>query len=166
MKSLYLLRHAHALAEAPPSSGDHERTLSDQGAIEAKKVADFMQQKELRPDLILSSSAVRTIQTTRIIIGSAFSSVGIRISTQFDRNLYLAEPSAIIENIRGTNDEFKNLLVVGHNPGMGDLARHFSDDAVHEFPTAALAVFSCDAETWHDFDTGRMTLQQVLLPGQ
>lgn len=148
MKTLYLLRHAHATAEAPPLMGDHERILSEQGAMEAEKVAAFMKDSGILPDFVLSSSSVRTIQTARIIMGVILDTEGRRIDTRFDRGLYLAEPAVIAEDIAATDNRYGHLLVVGHNPGMGDLAMRLSDGAITSFPTASLAAFTADIDDW------------------
>lgn len=164
MKTLYLLRHAHAAPEAPPLMGDHERILTGKGAEEARKVAAYMKTHGIFPDYVLSSSSVRTLQTVRIIMGVLFDEEGRKIETRFDRTLYLANPSMIIKDIRETSDTHDHLLVVGHNPGIAELALHLSHDEVHEFPTAALAVFETDAGTWDAFDLGKLKLKEVFTP--
>lgn len=164
MKTLYLLRHAHALAEAPPMLGDHERVLSAKGAQEAENLGLFMKEQDILPDYILSSSSVRTIQTARIVMSSVFDTEGRRIDTRFDRSLYLADPGTIISTIREVNEDYENLLVIGHNPGMAELAHHLSHGTVKEFPPCTFAVFETTAEGWDDFDTGKIELKKVFIP--
>lgn len=164
MKTLYLLRHAHAATDAPPMMGDHERILSDQGALEAEQVASFMKDSGLVPDFVLSSSSVRTIQTARIIMGAILDTEGRRIETRFDRALYLAEPAAIVDDITNVDNRYDRLLVVGHNPGMGDLAMRLSDGAITAFPPAAFAAFSAEVDDWQSLRPEHLRLTASFAP--
>lgn len=165
MKSLYLLRHAHALAEAPPGMGDHERPLSDRGAAEAEKAGLYMRENAFEVDFILSSSSARTGQTARIVANSN-QAQGQRVEEIFDRGLYLAPAGMIVENIRAVKNRYCRLLVVGHNPGIAELAMRLSGGQVVEFPPATLAVFEIEASDWNEFDLGKIRLKDVFMPDQ
>jgi phosphohistidine phosphatase len=163
MKTLYLLRHAQAAPEAPLSMGDYDRVLSAKGEQEAQKVADYLKQGRAAPDFVLASSAARTLQTARIIM-KAFS----HVDSHFDRQLYLATPDIILRDIFSINDNVNSLLVVGHNPGIAELAialsnRTFSDFS-QDFPTATLAVLEGDFNAWSEISPHKLKLADVFLP--
>src|SRR5687768_4806515 len=144
MKRLYLLRHAHALAEAPPGGGDHDRPLSGAGTAEAMDVARHLLESRDAPGVILSSSSARTLETARIVAKGA--------DIRAEKNLYLAPAAALAERVRAVEDACRRLMLVGHNPGIGELAAYLSDGRVDAFPPAALATFDLDADAWRDFD--------------
>jgi phosphohistidine phosphatase len=162
MKTLYLLRHAHTFAAAPPLMGDHERILSPQGAEEALQVGKFMQAHEFYPDFVLSSSSVRTIQTARLIFGVLFSQVGIKVASHFDRRLFHASAETMLSEIRQIDRSIQHLLVVGHNPGIAELALQLGD--IDHYAPATLAVFKADCREWSDFSPDTAKLEQVFVP--
>jgi phosphohistidine phosphatase len=162
MKTLYLLRHAHTLSAIPPLLSDHERILSPQGAEEALQVGKFMQAHEFYPDFVLSSSAVRTIQTTRLIFGVLFSKAGVKVASHFDRRLYHASADTMLAEIRKTDNSIRNLLVVAHNPGIAELALRLGE--IDHYAPATLAIFKADCQSWADFLPHTARLEQVFVP--
>lgn len=168
MKQLYLLRHAHAAPESPTMMGDYERILSDDGILQAEKLSIFMQAEGIFPDFILCSAATRTSQTANIATSGVYSLDDAEIPSRFDRKLYLAAADVMLDEIRGMDNDIQRLLVVGHNPGMTELALMLSRDALadftHDFGTCTMAVFSCDVDNWQDLAPPRSTLQKVFVP--
>ena len=73
-------------------------------------------------------------------------------------DLYLASPGRLLARIEGAPREAKGLLVIAHNPGLGDLAHalaeggaaHLVAEMRRKFPTAALATYEVDAPDWRD----------------
>jgi len=119
-----------------------------------------------RPALILCSAAVRTQQTlarAREILGPA------RI--QIERSLYLASAQTLRRSIAGIDDAVARAMIIGHNPGLEDLARgldHGTGEASLrlqlKFPTAAMAWFRTDADRWRDgLDTAELV--EFMTPG-
>jgi phosphohistidine phosphatase len=162
MKTLYLLRHAHTLSAVPPLMSDHERILSPQGTEEALQVGRYMQEREFYPDFVLSSSAVRTIQTTRLIFSVLFSKAGTKTASHFDRRLYHASAETMLSEIRQMDKTIQRLLVVGHNPGIAELAMRLGD--IEHYAPATLAVFKADCQDWADFLPHTVKLEQVFVP--
>lgn len=164
MKTLYLLRHAHTFAAAPPLLGDHERILTPQGTKEALAVGRFMQGNEFFPDFVLSSSSVRTIQTARLIFGTLFTQVGAKIASHFDRKLYQASAEALLGEIQGMDDSIGKLLVVAHNPGIAELAGSLGH--IDSYAPATLTVFKSGCKSWAEFSPDTAKLDQVFLPSE
>ena len=158
MKTLYLLRHAHTISAAPPMMGDHERALSPQGAADALAIGAFMQENAFQPDFVLSSSAVRTVQTAQLVLEK----IGADTQSHFNRKLYQASADKILAEIRAIDDSIHRLLVVGHNPGVAELARALGD--VKNYDPGTLTVFKADCQVWADFAPELITLERVFVP--
>lgn len=149
MRRLVLFRHSKTVASVP--AGDHARHLSARGLAEAVSAGALLRDLA-RPDLALVSDARRTRETFDRII-EAF---GREIAHRFDPGLYGASADEILTLAGQTSSETGTLLIVGHNPGLGDLARHLVRTAPEperreldaRFPTSAFAVISLDAPDW------------------
>lgn len=154
MKTLYLLRHAHTEPAAPPLMSDHERILSPKGIRDAEKLAQFMKQENIFPDFVISSSAVRTLQTARTVFGKLLKEEGLKIETHFARELYQAPADALLEKIRATSDDVSALLVVAHNPGIADLAQFLSRntlaDHTLDYKPCTMTWLTADINNWRD----------------
>jgi len=164
MKTLYLLRHAHTFGATPPLMRDYERILSPQGTEEALAVGKFMQERDMYPDFVLGSSAVRTIQTARLVFGALFSKAGIKISSHFDRRIYQASDERILSEIQKMDASIERLLVVGHNPGVADLAALLMGGETQDYDPGTLTIFKADCRSWADFLPEAVRLEQVFIP--
>ncbi|HEX6610982.1 MAG TPA: histidine phosphatase family protein [Hyphomicrobiaceae bacterium] len=162
MLTLYLFRHAKS-AWDDPSLADFDRPLATRGESAAPAMAAYMKAKGLQPDLVLCSAARRTRDTWALMAGT----LGQPRTTYLDE-IYEAEPSALATTIRRAPSDARRLMLIGHNPGLEDLAhgliasgdRDGRKALAEKFPTAALAVIDFDIETWRDLApaTGRLTL--------
>jgi len=129
-----------------------ERELTPRGRRDAGVLGRHMQAKGLRPDLALVSASARTRETVALLMAHWPAPAPLDIQ----RGLYLAEAPAMLEALRAAPDEASTLMVVGHNPGMADLAMNLTaggdPDArmrmMAGFPTCALAVFEVKADSW------------------
>jgi phosphohistidine phosphatase len=153
MKRILLLRHAKSDWGAD-GLDDHDRPLAARGVRAAGLVGTHLVQQGLRPDLVLCSSARRAQQTWEHVLERLPESPPVRI----EPDLYLAAPRTLFERLYGLEDGVEVAMVVGHNPGMGDLAAALAgagevgevERLRRKFPTAALAVIDADVEGWKD----------------
>src|SRR5262245_31123068 len=151
MRRLLLLRHAKA-ERSQPGGRDLERTLTDRGKSDARKLGAYFVRHRLVPDLATVSTAARTRETWRLLAG-AFDP---RPRARFDERLYDASPEAIVQTIRETKPDITTLLVVGHNPGLHEAAVMLvgagdveaRQRLAEQFPTAALAVIEFAPSDW------------------
>jgi phosphohistidine phosphatase len=167
MKQLFLLRHA----KAQPSSGepDHERELDARGIADADAVGRSLAAQGWRPDAALVSYARRTRQTFDHVQPFLDPAPRLRIEPA----LYDAAPGAILALLRDTPAEAASLLVVGHNPGIGEVARRLAAKGPSaelaalrgSFPTSALAVIRFDIAAWPEIGPGIGRLVAYLWPG-
>ncbi len=114
MRQLILLRHAHA-ESATSGQDDLERPLSETGRAEARAAGDWLREHGLQPDRVLSSSAARTRETLAALgdIGGA--------EVYEDASIYEASPGTLVA-LADANRDAECLLLVGHNPGLEQLA--------------------------------------------
>lgn len=168
MLTLSLLRHAKSSWD-DMDLDDFERPLSKRGANAAPEMGRAIRELNLKPDLVLCSGAVRTRATVALVLlelGPPAPEV------RYEDGLYLATPKVMISHIRKIEPAVKNLLVVGHNPGMHALALELSGAARREdmaelatkFPTAALASMTFDLDSWRDVKAGLGHLVVFLTP--
>lgn len=151
-KSLFLLRHAKSSWDDETLS-DHERPLSHRGRRDARLLADHFVQAAIRPELVLCSTAVRA-QRTLAPISTA---VGLERQTRLESDLYGASAAHLLERVRAVDGAVSSALVVGHNPGLQNLALYLAvtDSAAgvglrEKFPTGALAAVALDSDSWLD----------------
>lgn len=160
MKTLYLLRHAHAAPATPPLMSDYDRELTPQGVKDATVVGQFMHIHDMKPDCVLHSSALRTTQTTQIILGALFGPSGMSRSALDD--LYNAPDDRLLAAIRETPPGRERLMLVAHNPGVANLAHALGD--VRAYEPCTLSIFTAVGDTWADFGIDGVTLERVFVP--
>ena len=166
-KTLCLLRHAKS-SWADPALDDFDRPLNQRGRASMVLLGLYIDEKRLRPDGILCSSSQRTRETLGLLLPWLRGDAAVRI----ERGLYLASADELLLRIRQVEDGVSCLLMVGHNPGLEDLAGRlagtgdvFASTAMQEkFPTAALAVLDFDAPRWADIGPGKGELRAFVTP--
>jgi phosphohistidine phosphatase len=171
LKRLLLLRHAKT---EPGGAGidDHERALMARGREDAPKLGRYIRKQGYDPELILSSTSRRTAETVKLVTEELSS--GSRVD--YREALYLAPPEVILSLIRLAPDKITSAMVVGHNPGLEQLAgllareplkrkeRDRFDLLEEKFPTAALAVLDFDIVHWRDVERGEGMLKDFVRP--
>lgn len=167
MKRLLLLRHAKSNWDNPDLA-DIERPLAPRGVEAALLIGRTIAQRNWLPDRALVSAAERTRETWRLVAGEWLS----RPEPSFSQALYEVPAEAILGEIRRNGEDAETLLVLGHNPGLGDLADRLAGKASpsklvkslkKKFPTGALAVFEFGGD-WAALDIGMATLTHFLRP--
>ncbi len=144
MKTLLVLRHAKSSWRDREKS-DHGRSLNKRGKRDAPRMGRLVAERDLCPDLILSSTAKRA----RVTAEAVAAQTGYGAAVQLERRLYLANPAEIIEVIRESAGEATSIMVVGHNPGLEELVARFGGVG-EPLPTAALAEIHLHIAAWSD----------------
>lgn len=161
MKVLILLRHARG---AP----DRHRTLDPTGRTEAAEAGRLLAGARLQPRAALVSDARRARET---FDGAAASLGPVRLG--IEPGLYGASAEGILAFVRAAAEPDDRLLLVGHDPGLGEAARLLAADGPDEavaalrrrFPTGASAAIEFASSTWADVGFGGGRLRAFLLPG-
>ncbi|MGQ2907275.1 MAG: SixA phosphatase family protein [Aliihoeflea sp.] len=141
MPRLYLLRHAKA-RWAEPGQRDFDRSLDPSGVADARRLGAYLQENESRPERIAASSSTRTRETVAAL-GDLFAKGDVA----YLDSLYEATAVQALDIVRKQAGD-GDLMIVGHNPVMEDLATALvgSDAAALKsgFPTCGLAVILFD----------------------
>ncbi len=161
MKRLILVRHAKTepLTEA---SSDFERKLKPRGNKDAVLVANYLCKKNIRPDLIISSPAVRAIETARLfarlydmkfekVIEESYVYDGFTIQT-------------LVDEVSRVAGDLNSVMVIGHNPDIAMAAIQLSTGDFFHFPTAAAAVLSFSVNQWEDIKKGKGRSELFICP--
>jgi phosphohistidine phosphatase len=170
MRQLMLLRHAKASSD-DPLMPDHARPLTSRGRQTAQQMQEAMRRLGLTVDLVLVSSARRTLQTMQGL--SPW--VSPQAVEPMD-GLYLAPSMALLHILRQVTPTYRHVLLIGHNPGLHELALLLGDRdpersdvpgaarLAESYPTTALALFDVP-DDWSDLGEARARLRRFLTPG-
>ena len=149
MRRLTLVRHAKS-DWSLPGQPDWDRPLNRRGQRDAPEMARRMRARKLKPDLMLSSPAVRALSTAAIMARELKVPVG---HVRQDERLYLASPVDMLAVIRELGGDAKHLMVFGHNPGITDFANRLSaGDSIDNMPTCAVFTATFDIADWAALD--------------
>ena len=147
MKRLTLLRHAKS-SWTEISSTDHDRVLSERGERDAPRMGNRMAARKVRPSLIIASSAARARVTANFIAEA------LKYPAEFlqvEKELYLATADKILELVCGQEDNFSDLLVIGHNPGMTDLVNQLLPAIdIKNLPTSGVVALDFNTKKWSE----------------
>lgn len=145
MERLILMRHGKAERHAQ-NGGDFERALADSGRADAAVMGKLLAGLALAPELMLVSSARRTRET-----GEAVAASFPKARIEHSRDLYHADPEDIVQALEDHGDAAATVMVVGHNPGMHELALRLAlqggaspiqtNRLRGRFPTSTVAIF-------------------------
>ncbi|MEM5430970.1 SixA phosphatase family protein [Cupriavidus oxalaticus] len=161
MKTLFLVRHAKSSRDEP-SLPDRERPLNDRGLRDAPEMGKRLAERKVKPDLLVSSPAVRALTTAHLIadeIGCARKEIAI------DDRLYASSADELLAVVRALDKKLGSVMLFGHNPEFTDFAQRLSDE-ITDMPTCAVARFRFDTKAWAD--VGDITPSEVSLdsPGK
>jgi phosphohistidine phosphatase len=167
MLRLMLLRHAKT-EKAAPGQRDHPRRLNSRGHKDAALIGAYIARHELMPDLVLVSGATRTRETWDLVAPELSASPHVT----YDERLYDAGPDAILTVVKETPPDVRTLMLVGHNPGLHDLARLLiasgdveARERLNEsLPTSGLAVIDFPGKTWRKLHPHGGRLERFVSP--
>ncbi len=170
MLTLLLLRHAKSAW--PRGQEDELRCLNERGLAAAPMIGAYMLKEKLRPDLALVSPAKRATETWDLIAPSMAAMAHSAMIVQEEPRLYEAQAFQILDVIREVEPDVRLLLLVGHNPGMEDLARMLiasgNPEALermrYKFPTSGLASVQFDIKSWGNVEWCSGYLAEFVTP--
>ncbi|GAA4367178.1 phosphohistidine phosphatase SixA [Hymenobacter saemangeumensis] len=146
MKTLYLLRHAKSSWNFDELS-DQERPLNDRGRDDAPRMGQALAKRDIKPDLMVSSPAVRALSTA-VLVARELDYPHNKIVVE--PSIYQAEVDDIIDIIHKLPDSASSAILVGHNPTFTDTVNELSPSSINEMPTAAVVCLRFDCKRWED----------------
>jgi phosphohistidine phosphatase len=168
MRRLFVIRHA----KAEPSVGrdDYERRLTGRGRDDAKRVAKALADRRFLPDVLIHSGAARAKETAEILAAEW----GRGVALQEDLGLYDASLTTLLDHTRALADTNKRVGLVGHNPGLGELAAALAGSGAEpevrrlaaKYPTGAVAVLDFSIKRWEEVERNSGMLALYLTPAE
>jgi phosphohistidine phosphatase len=147
MKMIFLLRHAKS-EWANENLSDIERPLNSRGYRDANEMSSRMKERKIVPELIVSSSAIRTTSTSLIFARNLDYPAGKIVLRE---DLYESNVKHYLDVIHGFDDKKNIIMLTGHNPTITDTANALTKAAQYEFPTCALLCLKAEVSSWKDF---------------
>jgi phosphohistidine phosphatase len=164
MKHLFLLRHAKSSWD-DSTLADHDRPLAPRGRQAARVMAEHLRRKGIEPELVLCSPSRRTRQTLTRLAPALRENADVQIESK----LYAASATDLLEVLHEVPDEVKAVMLIGHNPGIQDLALSLARGGSEiarvrrKFPTAALATLELNG-SWRELAPGSAELVSFVKP--
>src|SRR6188768_3504399 len=147
MKTLYVLRHGHAVPESEAPS-DHARELSRRGRAEVRRSAEELSQRSSLPSVVLTSNAARALATAELCLAT-WSTRPEPPELRVTERLYLAGPSSYVEELSVAADPHQVAMVVGHNPGLEALIYVLAERSEH-LATASVVEIELPIAAWRE----------------
>ncbi|MFN2222735.1 MAG: SixA phosphatase family protein [Candidatus Promineifilaceae bacterium] len=154
------MRHAKS-SWADASLSDHDRPLKNRGRYDAPRMGTLLYKEGLTPEVIITSSARRAVETAKMVAAESEYEGQIVVSEE----LYHGDPESYLTAAREHGESHGIIMLVGHNPGVEDLVEQLTG-AWQRMPTSALVQVSLDIQTWsllQDDATGQLV--NMWLPG-
>lgn len=143
MKKIFIIRHAKA--EQKNYDKDFERNLNKKGEQEIKDMLKKLKLRKFKPDLFISSAALRAARTARLL------AKGLNVKkVHFDERLYMASENTLFEYIKSLDNANESVCIVGHNPALRELCELLSQIYLSSFPTCSVFGLEFDNESFAD----------------
>ncbi len=147
MKTLILVRHAKSSWDTPGLS-DFDRPLNERGKRDAPEMAKRVKEKDIKPDLLVSSPAKRAKKTAACFAAEF----------EMDKDdillvdgLYLATPDAFSKAVGELENMYDTVCLFSHNPGITEFASSLSNVRIDDMPTCAVFAVQAETDKWAKF---------------
>ena len=161
IKTLYLIRHAKS-DWSDGSLSDFERGVTKRGFKDLHTIGSYLLLKNVMPDYIISSAALRAQITTEVLVEK----IGYRGKIEYMDELYLTKPDTILNVLSLEDDTNQSLFLVTHNPSISELANSLQDENIAKFPTAGIMKIDLDIDSWKEVFEGKGVLDFFVFPKQ
>ena len=142
MKNLIIVRHCKS-SWKDPSLSDFDRPLNKRGNIDGELMSNYLREKEKKIDKLISSTSKRTRLTSKYFIEKIhFNSIS------YLDELYHASYSEIIKIISKIENNFNNIMVIGHNPGLTELINQNTSMNIYNLPTTGVVKVKFKGDKW------------------
>lgn len=162
MKTIYLVRHAKSSWE-DLSLMDIERPLNKRGLRDAPFMGKLLKAKNVQPDFLISSPAVRAQTTAKLFALE----IGYDLNKIVTKDLlYYNTSQDILQYFNSLPDAATEIVVFGHNPMITDIANLFSSDYIPNVPTCGILKLVSTSKSWVLFKKETVTLTDFHYPKQ
>lgn len=164
-RQLLALRHAKSAWDTDAPS-DFERPLAKRGRKDAPRMGEWLHEKGLVPDFVVSSPAARARETA-LMVCKALGFQEDRVV--WDGRIYEGSLSGLLAVLAECPEKAARVMLVGHNPGLETLVSYLGGDTVDEppdgklLPTAAVACLDMP-KSWKDLQAGSGRVVSITRP--
>lgn len=160
MKTLYIVRHAKSSWDHL-GLADHERPLLPKGVNRTKLITDYLLERNTKIDLIITSHAVRALETAKIIANALhYPEDKIQIST----DIYHSDFDSLLNHLFETPDDIESLMMAGHNPTFTYFANYFLKDKLDWLPTSGVVCVEFKTDRWEKVLDAKKRVKFVISP--
>ncbi|MCX2744274.1 histidine phosphatase family protein [Mangrovivirga sp. M17] len=160
MKKLILIRHGKA-QEAGSAEKDIDRTLTGTGFADSNRLGRTLENKELFPDVIISSNAERAALTSNIIAEAVkYDSSQIRHNDM----IYNASVRNLLDLINNFKEAWECVYIIGHNPSLSYLAEYLSNAEIGSVSPAGAVILRAEVELWKEISQNTMYFENYFSP--
>jgi phosphohistidine phosphatase len=160
MKTVIIVRHAKSSMDIH-GIPDLKRPLTEKGIKKINKVIDYLLERKIRVDYILSSHAVRAVETSKFLANALKYPIE---DIKSDPQLYFSGVKGILNQFYDMPDRFKSVMIVGHNPAMTDFVNRYLSDPVDHLPVSGIVSISFLTEEWDLVPKADYEINFVLFP--
>lgn len=155
MKKLVLIRHAEA---EPETNSDFDRKLTDAGKQDAAKMAAILFNNTAAPEIIISSTAARALETAHIFAAT----FGLD-EVKMELKIYEATAETLLQIINLLDDNYDVVHLVGHNPGVSNLLHKLTAE-ITTMPTSSWVEVEVEANNWAEISADSGIILQYQFP--
>jgi len=158
--TLYLIRHADSQVH-DEILHDFQRRLTEDGEHNARHMAEKLKEKEVLPDRIFTSPALRARATAEIIAEV----LGYPTDDIEDQSrIYEATSRTLNDIINVTNDNYRSVMIIGHNPAISRIVAHLTNEEIENMPPAGVVCMNFELDNWIDISMGSGTYEWYDFP--
>ena len=159
-KTVYIMRHGKSSWE-DFSVDDHNRVLLEEGIKKTNKVANYLKSMNVKPNLILSSTAVRALETSKLVASKlGYTEEEIKTS----KKIYHAVAEDIFDELYGLDNSIDSVMIFGHNPTFTDFINLFNKPEIYNLPTSGVAAISFKTDKWEEIANSNFKVEFVVTP--
>ena len=161
MKTLYIARHAKSSWDHPELI-DEQRPLLEKGIKKTGIITDYLIDNNISVDLIISSHAVRALETAKIIAKAIHYPEDEII---INEHIYFSDIDDLTEQLSNLSDQLKSVMIVGHNPTLTDFANYLLEKKIDWLPTSGIVSINFKTQHWLNLLDARKTTNFIIYPG-
>jgi len=159
-KTLFLVRHAKS-SWKDADIDDIDRPLNKRGLRDAPKMGKYLAGFETKPDVIISSPAVRAFTTAKLI----WHELGYESSKiKTEKRFYTFDSQSLLRAIQKISNKFQVVMVVGHNPAITVLVNQLTNSNINNVPTCGVAILGFPISGWKEVKNEKGELIEYFYP--
>ncbi len=136
--------------------------MKPRGKKDLETISSYLSLRKIKPDLVLSSCALRAQNTVNKLVES----IEYKGKINFMQELYLSRPNILMDTITLQDDHFDSIFLVGHNPELSEFANILVDENCSKMPTLAILAINFDIDCWSEIRDVKGKIDFFIYPKQ